>query len=222
MTAQFQLVMRQGPTPGATFSLEGDQLIIGRDSASGVAINDAEVSRKHARLTFQGGKYVLEDLGSTNGTFVNGQRLANPVVLKSGDVISLGEQIVLMYESLVADLSATVISSSRKNNAPAPSAPAPAPSPARPIAAPSPARPIAAPGPARPVAAPSAVPVQQAPVAPPPAPAYTPIQTKKGTSPFIFIGIALLFFIFLCVAAFWYIDSNFLWCTFFPFLTGCG
>ncbi len=192
MTAQFQLVMRQGPTPGATFSLEGDQLIIGRDSSSGVAINDAEVSRKHARLSFQGGKYVLEDLGSTNGTFVNGQRLASPVVLKSGDVVSFGEQIVLMYESLTADPGATVMSQ-RKNIPPRPTA-APAPSPA-----------------------------YQAPVAPPPAPAYSaPLQTKKTNMAPIFIGVGVLFFICLCVGAFWYIDSNYLWCTFFPFLTGCG
>ncbi len=106
--AQFQFVMRSGPTPGVTFPLDGDQLTIGRDSTNGVAINDAEVSRKHARLMFQGGKYVLEDLGSTNGTFVNGQRLAGPVVLKPGDVISLGEQIVLMYDAIATDPGATV------------------------------------------------------------------------------------------------------------------
>ena len=106
--AQFQFVMRSGPTPGVTFPLEGDQLIIGRDSSNGVAINDAEISRKHSRLSFQGGKYVLEDLGSTNGTFVNGQRLAGPVVLKPGDVVSLGEQIVLMYDAINMDPGATV------------------------------------------------------------------------------------------------------------------
>ena len=109
MAALFQLVMRTGPTPGSVYSLEGDQLIIGRDAANGVPINDAEVSRKHARLTFQGGKYVIEDLGSTNGTFVNGQRVTSSVVLKSGDVVSLGEQIVLMYEALSADAGATMI-----------------------------------------------------------------------------------------------------------------
>ena len=73
--AQFQFVMRSGPTPGVTFPLEGDQLIIGRDASNSITINDAEISRKHSRLSFQGGKYVLEDLGSTNGTFVNGQRI---------------------------------------------------------------------------------------------------------------------------------------------------
>ena len=131
MTVQFQFVMRSGPTPGATYSLEGDQIVIGRDSANGVAINDSEISRKHARLTFQGGKYVLEDLGSTNGTFVNGQRLAGPVVLRSGDVVSLGEQIVLMFEVLSADAGATVIAARKNVPAPvmaAPMMPAPAPS----------------------------------------------------------------------------------------------
>jgi len=108
--AQFQLVMRSGPTPGVTFPLEGDQLIIGRDATNGIAINDAEISRKHSRLSFQGGKYVLEDLGSTNGTFVNGQRLAGPVVLKPGDVVSLGEQIVLMYDAINMDPGATIAS----------------------------------------------------------------------------------------------------------------
>lgn len=186
MAAQFQFVMRSGPTPGATFSLEGDQLVIGRDSSSGVAINDAEVSRKHARLTFQGGKYVLEDLGSTNGTFVNGQRLGSAVVLKSGDVVSLGEQIVLMYEALSADAGETAISS-RKAVAARP-APAPMPSPA-----PQPA-------------------YYSAPMAP----------AKKSNMLPIFIGAGVLLLVCVCAGALWYIDANYLWCTFFPFLTGCG
>lgn len=126
--AQFQFVMRSGPTPGVTFPLEGDQLTIGRDSSNGVAINDAEVSRKHSRLSFQGGKYVLEDLGSTNGTFVNGQRLAGPVVLKPGDVVSLGEQIVLMYDAINMDPGATIAASRKAAHAapPAYSPPPPA------------------------------------------------------------------------------------------------
>lgn len=106
--AQYQFVMRSGPTPGVTFPLEGDQLIIGRDSSNNVPINDAEISRKHSRLSFQGGKYVLEDLGSTNGTFINGQRLSGPAVLKPGDIVSLGEHIVLMYDMINIDPGATV------------------------------------------------------------------------------------------------------------------
>jgi len=125
--AQFQFVMRSGPTPGVTFPLEGDQLTIGRDSSNGVAINDAEVSRKHSRLSFQGGKYVLEDLGSTNGTFVNGQRLSGPAVLKPGDVVSLGEQIVLMYDAINMDPGATIAASRKAAHAVPPPAYSPPP-----------------------------------------------------------------------------------------------
>src|SRR5512138_2939195 len=134
MASQFQLIMRSGPTPGAAFALEGDQMTIGRDSANEIVINDAEVSRKHARLTFQGGKYVLEDLGSTNGTFVNGQRLAGPRVLKPGEVVSFGEQIVLVFEAMNLDPGATMVS---------PRASA-VPAAARPVAAPPPPPPPAA------------------------------------------------------------------------------
>ena len=137
--AQFQFVMRSGPTPGVTFPLEGDQLTIGRDASNGVAINDSEVSRKHSRLSFQGGKYVVEDLGSTNGTFVNGQRLAGPVVLKPGDVVSLGEQIVLMYDAINNDPGATMAAPRRSARAEPPPVyaqpPAYAPSPAAPYSA---------------------------------------------------------------------------------------
>src|SRR4030095_3680198 len=129
MASQFRLIMRAGPTPGAAFTLEGDQITIGRDSVNEVVINDAEISRRHARLTFQGGKYVLEDLGSTNGTFVNGQRLAGPRVLKPGEVVSFGEQIVVVFEATHFDAGATV-ASPRAGAVPAASRPAMPPPPA--------------------------------------------------------------------------------------------
>jgi pSer/pThr/pTyr-binding forkhead associated (FHA) protein len=110
--AQYQLVMHSGPTPGKTFALEGDVLTIGREASNQIAINDAEISRKHSQLVAQGGKYVLTDLGSTNGTFVNGQRLTGQHVLQPGEVISLGEQISLLFEAVViVDPNATMLSS---------------------------------------------------------------------------------------------------------------
>ncbi len=133
MAAQYQLVMHAGPTPGKTFPLEGDVITIGREAGNTIVINDAEVSRKHSQLTFQGGKYVLTDIGSTNGTFVNGQRITGSHVLVPGEVISLGEQINLLFESLAQiDPNATMLSSSARPAVPprpAASAPAPAPMP---------------------------------------------------------------------------------------------
>lgn len=128
MAAKYQLIMRSGPTPGAIYPLDGDLLTIGRDSANTIQINDAEISRRHARLQFQGGKYLIEDAGSTNGTHVNGQRLAAPYVLKPGDVVSFGETIVLAYESADFDPGATVATSrGAVQQAARSSAPAPAP-----------------------------------------------------------------------------------------------
>ena len=127
MAGKFQLIMRSGPTVGAMYPLEGDLITIGRDSANTIQINDAEISRRHARMQFQGGKYVIEDGGSTNGTHVNGQRLAAPYVLKSGDVISFGEGIVLAFESANFDPGATVATSRSAVQAAHPSTPAPAP-----------------------------------------------------------------------------------------------
>lgn len=153
MTAQYQLVMRTGPTPGTIFPLEGDLLTLGRDSGNSIAINDAEISRRHARLSFQGGKYVLEDLGSTNGTFVNGQRIGGPHVLKPNDVISFGDQISLSFESVSFDPGATV-ASPRAAMAPARVTPV-APPPAAPVAGYTPT----GPAPAQPAKKSSALPI---------------------------------------------------------------
>ena len=125
MAGKFQFVMRSGPTVGALYPLEGDIISIGRDASNTIHINDAEISRRHARLQFQGGKYVIEDLGSTNGTHVNGQRISAPRVLKAGDIISFGEGIVLGFEASDFDPAATL--ATPRAAAPRPSTPPPTP-----------------------------------------------------------------------------------------------
>ena len=106
----YQLVMRSGSTPGKTFELTGKDIIIGRDPANDIAINDPEVSRKHARLSAQAGGYILEDLGSTNGTFVNGTRLMGPHVLQPGELIMFADNASMVYEEIRIDQDATIIS----------------------------------------------------------------------------------------------------------------
>jgi len=105
-----RLTVRQGPVPGKIFELAKDMMTIGRDVNNDLVINDSEISRNHSRLTAQSGGYLIEDLASTNGTFVNGQRLIGPKLLNAGDVVGLGETIVLEY-GYVADSGATVIAS---------------------------------------------------------------------------------------------------------------
>ena len=108
MAQTFQLVMKSGPTPGKVFELVKDQIVVGRDTTADITISDAEVSRKHARFYLQGSAYMLEDLGSTNGTFVNGQRLMGPHALKNGELIMLGENVGLVYEASSIDMDATI------------------------------------------------------------------------------------------------------------------
>ncbi len=103
----YQLVMKTGPAPGKVYTLEKTEISIGREAASDVFVNDVEVSRKHARLMSQFGDYVLEDLGSTNGSFVNGQRITGQRILKPGDTLFLGENISLSYEEVAFDPNAT-------------------------------------------------------------------------------------------------------------------
>ncbi len=96
---QFQLVIRKGPQVGQVFHLDAQSLIIGRDPMSDITINDPEISRQHARLSRTDDGFQIEDLGSTNGTFVNGQRLGSePFALQPGQAINMGSGVRLMYE----------------------------------------------------------------------------------------------------------------------------
>lgn len=104
----YRLVMRSGPNAGQVYSLDQNEIFVGRDLANHIIINDPEVSRRHIRLFLQDNQYGVEDLGSTNGTFINGQRLAGPFILHSGEFLTLGERVNFVYE--VVDTDATVVS----------------------------------------------------------------------------------------------------------------
>ncbi len=73
-------------------------------------INDPQISRQHARITPQGGLMVLEDLGSTNGTTVNGLRISAAHTLAHGDEIGMGDNVTLVFYGWpVSDVSETVV-----------------------------------------------------------------------------------------------------------------
>lgn len=85
----------QGPDKGRTLKAVDDTVLIGRGSDQ-VPLTDQTVSRRHAELTRETGAWVLRDLNSANGTYVNGVRIQEPTRLKHGDQIRLGST-VLMY-----------------------------------------------------------------------------------------------------------------------------
>lgn len=131
--SSFRMIVRTGPNPGMVFDLTKEVIMIGRDVTNDVVVGDAEVSRQHSRMTRTPGGYVLEDLGSTNGTFVNGERLMAPRVLNPGDLVGLGETVTMTFDAVAPEAAATV---ARPAAAPAPEpvqAVQPAPTPAQPI-----------------------------------------------------------------------------------------
>ncbi|WP_027717228.1 FhaA domain-containing protein [Desulfovirgula thermocuniculi] len=84
-----RLVVTEGPAKGKVFELLPRTAVVGRRETCDLVIDDPSVSRRHARLEYRGGNFILRDLGSTNGVYVNGVRVHSKV-LSSGDVIKLG------------------------------------------------------------------------------------------------------------------------------------
>jgi len=112
------LTVLAGPTPGAILSVDGDEIVIGRGRDASARIDDPGMSRRHARVFRKADGYFIEDLGSTNGTFVEGEQVAYARQLKDGDRIQIGRNSLLqvalqdeaehravreLYESAVRD-----------------------------------------------------------------------------------------------------------------------
>ncbi len=191
---RYRLVVKAGAAAGQVFNLDAETVLIGRSKQCDLVIEEPELSRKHARFVRQGEGYMLEDLGSTNGTFVNGARLSGPRLLQPGDEIRLGPNTVMIYEPVVFDPEATVAASPAATARPAPAAPPP------------------------PSAPPPPRPQPQVVGRVPPSAAEEPKSRNWWL-----IGCVTLIIIAICVLAgvLWYIDANYLWCTVFPFLAGC-
>ncbi len=85
------------------FPLEKDEVVIGSAPDSDIAIDSLAVHEKHARLSRSGGDWLLEDLDSPGGTFVNGQRIGEQA-LKSGDEIAIGKHTLeVEFDALTAE-----------------------------------------------------------------------------------------------------------------------
>jgi serine phosphatase RsbU (regulator of sigma subunit) len=89
-----ELVIEQPRAVPVRRQCERDSLIIGRMGAADVALADASVSRRHARLFFQDGRWLVEDLGSRNGTLLNGKPVKGALPLNPGDRIRIGDTVL--------------------------------------------------------------------------------------------------------------------------------
>lgn len=79
-----------GTAPRERWVLDRDEMLIGRDPNNAIHLPNRQVSRRHARLLKNGHSYAIEDLGSKNGTFVNGEPIETTITLEDGDVVQIG------------------------------------------------------------------------------------------------------------------------------------
>ncbi|MCW5876385.1 MAG: FHA domain-containing protein [Anaerolineales bacterium] len=209
MSTNYALILHVGPDPGRRFDLNGPSLLLGRDPNADILLEDTEVSRRHARLIAQSGGFAIEDLGSTNGTFVNEQPVRTVLPLREGDTIRLGGLVVLRYEAAGAEEEASGMPVWQVAPEPEPqlateipAAPLPPAEPEVAVAAPLPA----APAPAEPAAEGRVARRRERRKG-----LRLPLD-KPWVAPVLIAGLlgacALIFFL-------WYVDANFLWCDVF-------
>jgi pSer/pThr/pTyr-binding forkhead associated (FHA) protein len=197
---QWQIKAMTGTTSGKMYLVDGTK-VIGRDPGCDIMVTGAHVSRRHAELSLRSGQLWVKDLGSSNGSFVNGKR-NDEVALKNGDEVKfdamtfkvVGPAGAAAEDSFdEADMTQFRPAVAAKPVAPPP-APAPKPAPAA-VAAPQPA-----PAPVIPAPAPAA-PRQVPAPAPASAPAAAPAKSGGGLGPLVLIVLVVLaavagFFIF--------------------------
>lgn len=88
-----RLVLVEGLGP-ASAELVTPETLLGRDPGCHVTIPDSSVSNRHARVYQSDGEWYVEDLGSTNGTYMNERALTHPVVLRPGDKVAVGRSVL--------------------------------------------------------------------------------------------------------------------------------
>jgi len=89
-----KLVVTEGPLTGRTIELNGRPLLIGRAQDADLILEDDYASGRHARLFPQGSRWFLEDLGSTNGTFVEGNQLTRTMPIDPGTGVRIGKTVM--------------------------------------------------------------------------------------------------------------------------------
>ncbi len=91
-----RFVVKQGPQIGITFPILQSKTCMGREETCDVRVQDAEASRRHCELIWRDGAFWVQDLGSSNGTFVNGKQITAPTKLSAGDKIGVGQTVMVL------------------------------------------------------------------------------------------------------------------------------
>lgn len=93
------LIAHSGPNKGARFLLDTDESIAGRHPNADIFLDDVTVSRRHAKFTRNGEGFTLSDIGSLNGTYINGDRI-DQIALSTGVQVQIGKFRLNFYQSV--------------------------------------------------------------------------------------------------------------------------
>ena len=91
------VIAREGQLTGERWTIESDEFLIGRGSDCHIVLPERQVSRHHAKIMSESGQYVLHDLGSKNGTHMNGNRVRGSTPLRDGDEIQIALRVKLLF-----------------------------------------------------------------------------------------------------------------------------
>lgn len=91
------LLVQRGPDAGSRFLLDQDRVSVGRHPSSDIFLDDISVSRKHAEFARRGSGFVVADLGSLNGTYVNRDRIDGEITLAGGDEVQFGKYRLIYF-----------------------------------------------------------------------------------------------------------------------------
>lgn len=92
------LIMQRGPSVGSRYLLDAERTVAGRSEHADIFLDDVTVSRKHAEFVREEGRFVVRDIGSLNGTYVNRNRI-DAIALQTGDEVQIGKYRLTFHAS---------------------------------------------------------------------------------------------------------------------------
>ena len=119
----FSVVITEKGGAQRRIDFDKTEVTIGRVQGNDIILPKGNVSKRHSRIVLKDGRFIVVDLKSTNGTYVNGRKITSPLVVKSGDKVYVGDFIITVEESAPG---AIPVSGPVDMGQPAPGQPAPA------------------------------------------------------------------------------------------------
>ena len=198
------LIVAEGPNQGASYPLQGTSVTLGRATDNHIVLDSGNISRHHALIRLSAGRATIEDLGSTNGTWVNDHRIFEPQLLMRGDIIRLADYVTYRY-AVAPHADSTSRMEPDKQGQPVPEVDYGQP-PVRPYERSDYVEPLMPPPPASPgvEASPASLPNWGEPPPAARAPRSEPAEKKQPTWLYVVVGL-LIILLCLCVASAVYI-----------------